>query len=272
MHAQRRHQRVPDRDHQWLLHDLDVLPVIVLEGVYKNFGSKRVLADMNLRVERGETFVIIGPSGIGKSVTLKHIVGLVKPDRGRVIVADVDVGNANGDQLYEIRSKIGFLFQSGALINWLTVSQNVALPMVEHTSLSQFEITRRVDELLAQVQMLHARDQFPGQVSGGMRKRAALARVLAGTPSIILYDEPTAGLDPVMTNAIAKLIRRVQRDFQVTSIVVTHDLPCAYEVADRIGMVHEGHLIEMGTVDHLRNSTNPVVSHFIRGQANDDPT
>ncbi|MFO0981769.1 MAG: ATP-binding cassette domain-containing protein [Planctomycetota bacterium] len=243
--------------------------MIRLEGVYKSFGTKRVLIDMNLHVQRGETFVILGPSGIGKSVTLKHIVGLVKPDRGSVVVAGVDVTTASAEQLYEVRSKIGYLFQSGALINWLTVAENVALPLKEHTNQTSYEVSRRVDELLAQVQMLHARDNYPADISGGMRKRAALARVLAGTPSIVLYDEPTAGLDPIMTMTIAKLIRRVQREFEVTSIVVTHDMPAAWEIADRVGMINEGHLIEIGTADEIRRSQNPVVSRFIRGQVSE---
>ncbi|MEW6746842.1 MAG: ATP-binding cassette domain-containing protein [Planctomycetota bacterium] len=240
--------------------------MIRLEHVYKSFGSKRVLNDMNLHVERGESFVIMGPSGIGKSVTLKTIVGLVPADRGQVEVAGVNVTTASWEELCRVRSRIGYLFQSGALINWMTVAENVALPLLERTQMTRREIDHRVDDLLAQVEMLHARDLYPSAISGGMKKRAALARVLAGTPAIILYDEPTAGLDPIMTSTISQLIRDTQQKYQVTSIVVTHDIPCAFRVADRIGMVCDGKLVLVGTVEELQNSDHPVVSRFLRGE------
>lgn len=240
----------------------DLLQLIEL---HKSFGEMNILNGMNLKVRRGETFVILGPSGIGKSVTLKLIVGLLTPDSGHVQVGKVNVTEAGHAELDEVRSRIGYLFQSGALINWLTVAENVALSLTEHTSLRPHEVDRRVDEYLSKVKMLHAKYQMPGELSGGQKRRVALARVLAGTPSLILYDEPTAGLDPIITRTITELIREVQADLGVTSILVTHDLPCAFEAGDRIGMVHQGRLIEVADIPSFRQSEHPVVRDFLRG-------
>ena len=242
--------------------------MIHLEKLNKAFGSRRVLINYELQVREGETFVIMGPSGIGKSVTLKHIVGLLRPDSGRVIVDGQEVSSASGGMLRKIRSQIGYLFQNGALLNWMTVGDNVALPLKEGHGRRRksVEIERMVLEKLATVNMATEREKLPSEISGGMRKRAALARVLVTEPKIILYDEPTAGLDPRMSSTISNLITSVQSRFGVTSIVVTHDLAHAYEVGDRIGMMHLGRLIEIGTPEEIRRSKNPVVRDFIEGR------
>ena len=170
----------------------------------------------------------------------------------------------------DLRKQFGFLFQGAALFDSMSICKNVGLALEEHTDWPAAKIRARACECLAQVGLVGAEEKLPSELSGGMKKRAALARAIVMEPQYILYDEPTTGLDPISSDAINDLIIQLQKELGVTSIVVTHDLPCAYEVADRIGMVHEGHLIEMGTVDHLRNSQNPVVSHFIRGQASDE--
>lgn len=242
--------------------------MIRLEKVCKAFGSRRVLIDYDLHVHPGETFVIMGPSGIGKSVTLKHVIGLLQPDSGRVVVDGVDISTAGKGELLAMRAETGYLFQNGALINWMTVGENVALPLREDRSkkLTRAEIQRVVHEKLSHVNLASEREKYPTEISGGMRKRAALARALARNPKIMLYDEPTAGLDPRMSATISNLIRSVQQKFQVTSIVVTHDMPHAYEVGDRIGLMHLGKLLEVGTPDEIRQSKNPIVRDFIEGR------
>jgi len=244
--------------------------VIQLENINKAFGSRRVLINYDLEVKEGETFVIMGPSGIGKSVTLKHMVGLLRPDSGTVVINGHEVSTASRSELLRMRREIGYLFQSGALLNWMSVGDNVALPLRESRErrhrLKADEIERRVIEELATVNMASERDKFPAEISGGMRKRAALARVLVTGPKIILYDEPTAGLDPRMSSTISNLITSVQSRFGVTSVVVTHDLSHAYEVGDRIGMMHLGRLIEIGTPEEIRRTRNPVVRDFIEGR------
>ena len=240
--------------------------MIRLENISKSFGSQQILKDYSLHVSKGETFVVLGPSGIGKSVTLKHIVGILRPDEGRVIIDGEDITRADRKTLYRVRRKVAYMFQSGALINWMSVGENVELPLKEHTRLPHDEIRKRSETALGHVKMLDAYDKFPSEISGGMKKRAALARVLVQEPRIILYDEPTSGLDPVMTNSIAGLIRDVQRDFEVTSIVVSHDLQTAYRVADRIGIHHDGRIYYTGTPDEIQDSDNPVVRAFLRGE------
>ncbi len=242
--------------------------MITLEKVNKQFGGRRVLMDLDLQVEEGETFVIMGPSGIGKSVTLKHVVGLLRPDSGRVLVNGLEISAASGQTLRNARKEIGFLFQGGALLDWMSVAENVALPLREDRAnkKSADEIEKVVRDTLALVNMASERRKFPSEISGGMRKRAALARVLVANPRIILYDEPTAGLDPRMSQTITNLINDVKQKFGVTAIVVTHDLPHAYEVADRIGMMHLGKLVEVGTPDEIRQTKNPIVRDFIEGR------
>jgi phospholipid/cholesterol/gamma-HCH transport system ATP-binding protein len=243
--------------------------MIRLENIHKSFGSQKVLDGYSLHVEKGDTFVILGRSGIGKSVTLKHIVGILKPDAGRVIIDGRDITEADDSVLFEIRRKVAYLFQSAALINWLSVGENVELPLREHTKLSLTEIRRRAAEALADLEMAGAYDKMPSDISGGMKKRAALARVLVMEPDIILYDEPTAGLDPIMTNNISHLIRDIQQRHGKTSIVVTHDLECAWRVGDQIGLHREGRLKVIGTARETRESDDPLVSAFLKGEGPD---
>jgi len=243
--------------------------MIRLEQLHKSFGRQKVLENYSLHVHPGESFVILGRSGIGKSVTLKHIVGLLKPDQGKIFVDGEDITHADKATLFRVRHKVAYLFQSAALINWLTVGKNVELPLLEHTKLSRRDIRQRAMQALDELDMSSAYDKMPVDISGGMKKRAALARVLVMEPAIILYDEPTAGLDPIMTNNIARLIRDVQETHDVTSITVTHDLESAYHIADRIGMHDQGRIIETGTVLEMRRSDNPVVRAFLRGESSD---
>lgn len=242
--------------------------MIELDKVNKSFGTRRVLIDYDLVVGEGETFVIMGASGIGKSVTLKHVVGLLSPDSGSVTVDGVEVSSASPQQLREVRSRIGYLFQNGALLNWMTVGENVALPLRENNRKKRTakQIDEIVREKLTMVNMAAEYYKYPGEISGGMRKRAALARVLVAEPKIILYDEPTAGLDPRMSSTISNLINDVKQHFGGTGIVVTHDIRHAYEVADRIGVMHFGRLLEVGTPEQIRNSDNPVVKDFMEGR------
>lgn len=239
--------------------------LIRMVGVHKSFGKKQVLRGLDLSVRRGETFVILGPSGTGKSCLLKLLVGLLEPDAGEVWVGKQRVDHAHQRVLWEVRGRIGYLFQSSALINWLTVAENVGLPLAEHTRLRPHEIDRRVDEYLAKVHMLQSKYQMPAELSGGQKRRVALARVLAGAPTIILYDEPTAGLDPVMTANIAALIRSVQREFGVTSILVTHDLPCAWEAGDRVAFVDGGKVVHCDTTEKFQHTDHPAVRNFLSG-------
>jgi len=242
--------------------------VIVLENLHKAFDGVPVLSGVDLRVRKGETLVIIGRSGTGKSVTLKHIIGLLTPDAGRVTVFGQDLSQLGQKELLGLRLRIGYLFQSGALLNWLTIAENVALPLREHRrDLSEEEIHRRVDEKLRLVDMLGARNKLPAEVSGGMKKRAGLARAIVMDPEIILYDEPTSGLDPVMAAAINDLVRRTQRATGATQVVVTHDMQSAYTIGDRIAMLYQGRIIALGTPEEIRESRDPVVRQFVRGEA-----
>ena len=240
--------------------------MIEFNGVHKSFGGKTVLADFDLRVEKGETFVIIGQSGIGKTVALRHVAGLIEPDSGEVIIDGVRINGATKDVKKRLREKMGVLFQSGALLNYMSVAENVALPLEERRLLPRKEIERLVDEKLALLQLSDAKHKAIPDISGGMKKRVALARVLMTNPEIILWDEPTTGLDPVMSSVINELIRRMQREFDVTSLVVTHDMKSALYVGDRIGMLFAGRLIEVNTQQGIRNSANPVVRQFIDGR------
>ncbi len=239
--------------------------MIELKGVCKVLGGEPVLDGLDLRIERGETMVIIGRSGCGKSVTFKHMVGLIRADSGTVTVDGVEVGSLDKRGLFELRKKFGVLFQSSALINWLSVFGNVALPLREHTRLRPAEIRDIVMEKLSLFDLQDHADKMPSDLSGGMRKRVGLARAIVRDPQIILYDEPTTGLDPVMASRINRLIIDVKQKLGVTSVVVTHDMTSAYTVADRIAMLYRGRIIEVGSPDEIRNTSNPVVRQFIEG-------
>ncbi len=240
--------------------------MIEFKGVSKKFKSKVILNDVSFVIEEGEIFVIIGLSGSGKTTILRHIAGFLEPDRGDVLVDNIKMNRAKSSVRSELRSKMGFLFQSGALINWLSVRENVALPLVEHKLGTMDEINKIVDEKLKLLQLDDAGDKMPSDISGGMKKRAGLARAIVRNPAIILYDEPNSGLDPVMSSRINELIIRMQEKLNVTSVVVTHDMKSAYYIADRIAMLYEGKIIECGTPDQIRGSENPVVQQFIKGE------
>lgn len=240
-------------------------PIIELHDVHKTLGARKILNGVNLEINKGETAVIIGGSGTGKSVTLKHIIGLMSPDKGKVVVDGIQVDKASGRKLRQMRQKMGVLFQSGALLNWMTVGENVALPLIEKTRKSQKFIDRVVEEKLDLVDMVDAKGKYPSEISGGMKKRAGLARALVTDPDILLYDEPTSGLDPIMSNIINYLILRLQKELQVTTIVVTHDMNSAYTIADRIAMLYKGKIIAYDKPENIQNTSNRIVRQFIHG-------
>ncbi|MFH0877119.1 MAG: ABC transporter ATP-binding protein [Candidatus Omnitrophota bacterium] len=243
------------------------MAMIEFNNVSKNFNGRQILDHMTLVVEEGETKVIIGRSGVGKSVTLKHIVRLLEPDEGVVKVEGRDVLELKGRELNEHHMKIGMVFQGGALFDSLTVGENVGFLLKEHTSAKPSEVDERVKESLALVGLYKIENYMPADLSGGMKKRVALARAICSRPKIILYDEPTTGVDPITADAINLLIDELHDKLKVTSIVVTHDMRSAYKVADRIAMLYEGKIIAEGTPDEIRYTHNPVVHQFITGAA-----
>ncbi|HNS04974.1 MAG TPA: ABC transporter ATP-binding protein [Candidatus Saccharicenans sp.] len=240
---------------------------IKIDNLYKSFGQKQVLKGVNLEVEEGEIMVIIGQSGSGKSVLLKHIIGIMKPDAGEIYV-DGQVMNAFTErELLKMSRKFGMLFQGSALFDSLTVEENVAFGLRRHTTLSEEEIKKVVQASLERVGLRDIEHLLPYELSGGMKKRVGLARAIAYGPEIVLYDEPTTGLDPIRADAINNLILQLKRDLNVTSIVITHDMNSTYKVADRIAMLYEGRIIEVGSSEEIRNSPNPIVQQFINGRA-----
>ena len=239
--------------------------MIELVNVHKSFNNKKILDSVSIKIEKGETFVIIGQSGVGKTTILRHIAGFFDPDHGDVFIEAERMNGADPAKKSRLRERMGFLFQSGALINWLTVRENVALPLAEHRLGSISEINRIVDEKLELLQLLDSGDKMPADISGGMKKRAGLARAIVRNPSIILYDEPTSGLDPVMSARINDMITRMKSELGVTSVVVTHDMVSAYNIADRIAMLYNGSIIECGTPEQIRGSSSPIVRQFIEG-------
>ena len=241
--------------------------MIDVEDLTKSFDGNLVLDKLSLHIEEGETVVVIGRSGCGKSVLLKHIVGLLRPDSGRVVVKGQDITRMTERQLDQVRKHFGVLFQGSALFDSLTVAENVAFGLTQHTRMSRREIEAKVANSLDMVGMKGVGTKMPAELSGGMKKRVALARALAFDPSIILYDEPTTGLDPIMADAINELIVCLKQRLAVTSVAVTHDMTSAYKIADRIAMLHEGKIVEAGTPGQIRNSSNPTVQQFIQGKA-----
>jgi phospholipid/cholesterol/gamma-HCH transport system ATP-binding protein len=239
--------------------------LIEIENISKSFGSRHVLRDCSLRVEKGETMVVIGASGTGKSTLLKTIIGLLPPDSGRVLVDGQEVGALRPRELAALRTRMGYLFQSGALINWLTVGENVALPLRENTKLPESEIVAKVERSLELVGLAGTQELLPDQLSGGMRKRAGLARSLVTEPEIILYDEPTTGLDPVTAHIIDQLIIDLRTKLEVTSVVVSHDMEGVWRVAGRVAMLYEGSIVAIGTPDEIRASDDPIVQQFVTG-------
>jgi len=240
---------------------------IECRDVWKSFDDKRVLRGVNLTIEPGETVVIIGQSGTGKSVLLKHIVGLLHPDRGAVLVDGANVGKMSRKKLFELRMRFGMVFQSAALFDSLTVAENVGLAIREHTEKTDEEIAQICDEKLRMVGLEGVSSKVPAELSGGMKKRVGFARAIAMNPECVLYDEPTTGLDPIMSDVINNLIVKLSSELKITSVVVTHDLASAYKVGHRIAMLHDGVVIFQGTPDEIRETDHPLVRQFIEGRA-----
>lgn len=241
--------------------------MIELRDVHKRLGTRQILDGMTLSVPKGMNFVLMGPSGSGKSVTLKHVIGIMRPDSGSVQVDGQEVPTMDREQLMALRRRMGYLFQNGALINWLTVADNVALPLQEHARLAKGEVADRVAEVLEMVGMGHAAEQFPPSISGGMKLRAGLARALVTKPEYVLYDEPNAGLDPIISHQIHELIVEVRDRLGVTGLIVTHSRACATHCGDRIGILDKGKLGIEGSVDEMVRSDHPLAKAFLGGGA-----
>jgi len=239
--------------------------MIKLVNVCKSFGKQKVLDGLDLDIEAGTITMIIGRSGGGKSVLLKHIIGLLRPDSGEVLIDRVDITKLGDRDLNEIRKKFGMLFQEAALFDSMTVGENVAFPLREHTRMKEREIRETVADRLRAVGLTGVEEKMPSELSGGMRKRVGLARAIAMHPQIVLFDEPTTGLDPVMTEAINRLIIDTQKQFNFTCVVISHDIQSIFEIGDRIAMLYEGKIIEYGTPEELRASRNPVIVQFLAG-------
>ena len=239
--------------------------MIRLENIHVSFGGRPVLAGLNLQIEKGETMAVIGPSGTGKSTLLRLIIGLLKPDQGRVWVLNHDVTAMKEDDLNKLRCQMGMVFQYSALFDSMTVGENVAFGLRQHTDMAEADILNIVRRKLRMVGLWGQENKMPNELSGGMKKRVSLARAIALNPAIVLYDEPTAGLDPIKSAAIDRLICSTRRLLGVTSVVVTHDMHSAFTVADRIAMINDGRIIETGTVEEIKNSANPKVQQFIHG-------
>jgi phospholipid/cholesterol/gamma-HCH transport system ATP-binding protein len=235
-----------------------------VKGLRKSFGAQKVLDGVDLEVALGETLTVLGQSGTGKSVLLKLIVGLQHPDSGSVCIHGKEITTLSRDQLNETRKKIGFLFQNAALYDSLTVEQNVAFPLERHTKMSSKETKDRARELLSTVGMAEDLDKLPGEISGGMQKRVGLARALALSPDILLFDEPTAGLDPITASGIDELIRKMQKERGITSIVVTHDIPSAQKVSDRLALMRDGHILVQGSFQELQENRDEFVVQFFK--------
>jgi len=241
--------------------------MIRIINLHKAFGDNQVLRGVELTVATGETMVVIGQSGSGKSVLLKHIIGLMKPDLGEIWVDDTEATKLDEDELQGFTRKFGMLFQGAALFDSMTVAENVAFGLERHTNYPREEIRRMVEESLARVGLHGVEDMLPYELSGGMKKRVGLARAIAYEPEIMLYDEPSTGLDPIRADAINDLINMLKKEMGVTSVVITHDMASSYKIADRIAMLYEGIILEVGTPDEIRNSKNPIVQQFIHGES-----
>jgi len=246
------------------------MALIEFKDVSKRFGKLVVLDQVDLRVKEGESLVIIGASGSGKSVMLKHMVGLLRPDSGEVWFDQQRIDELPERKLAKLREQFGFLFQMGALFDSMNVQDNVGFPLVQHTDKTDDEISRLVDEKLRMVGLPEVRKKVPAELSGGQRKRVALARAIALDPRVILYDEPTTGLDPIRSDIINELIIKLQRELKVTSVVVTHDMHSAFKIADRIVMLDKAKLIFDGTPQEIRESEDPVVHRFVTGEASEE--
>jgi phospholipid/cholesterol/gamma-HCH transport system ATP-binding protein len=241
--------------------------MIELRNLHKRFGRLVVLNGVSLNIEEGQSLVVIGASGTGKSVLLKHVVGLLKPDEGEVLFDGLNVDQMPERELMDLRQRFGFLFQMGALFDSLTVGENIAFPLQEHTHLPPAQISAVVAQRLRMVGLPGIEKKMPAELSGGQRKRVALARAIALEPEVILYDEPTTGLDPVRADVINQLIVKLNNELHATSITVTHDMASAFKIADRIVMLHQGKIVFDGTPAEIQASTDPIVHQFVTGEA-----
>ena len=239
--------------------------MIEIKGLTKSFNSHKVLNNLDLTINKGETKVVIGRSGCGKSVLLKNIVGILKPETGSIFIDGKDITKVDDKQLKSLRMKIGMVFQGGALFDSLTVGENVGFGLIEHLHLDSKEVLKRVEDSLCQVELCGIENLMPSELSGGMKKRVAIARALCTKPEVILYDEPTTGVDPITADSINGLIRSLHDKLKVTSVVVTHDMKSAYKVADRIAMLYQGKIIAEGSPQEIQNTNHPIVHQFING-------
>ncbi len=241
--------------------------MIEIIGLKKSFKGMPVLTGLNLTIQDDETMAVIGPSGCGKSVLLKHLVGLLRPDEGQIIIDGEDITRFSESHLYSLRERFGMLFQSAALFDSLSVGQNVGLWLKEHTKTPEHEINAKAERILNLVGLRDIQDKRPSELSGGMKKRVGLARAIINDPKYVLYDEPTTGLDPIMSDIINDLIIKVRTELKNTAIVVTHDMASVYKVADRIAMMHAGKIVFLGKPADIKNTDNPLAQQFIQGKA-----
>jgi phospholipid/cholesterol/gamma-HCH transport system ATP-binding protein len=243
------------------------MSIIELRNIDKSFGGRQVLRDLSFSVEQGESLVIVGGSGTGKSVTLKHIIGLLRPDRGQVFVDGHDITVMKDVELNQFRRRFGMSFQEGALFDSMSVFENIAFPLRRHTKMTEAEIRARVEECLEDVHLHGVEKKRPSELSGGMRRRVGFARAISLKPEILLFDEPTTGLDPVISDVIADLIEEMDVKLGTTTVTITHDMKVAFKIADRVAMLYKGHIIEQGTPEKFQESSNPIVRQFIEGRA-----
>ncbi|HPQ70913.1 MAG TPA: ABC transporter ATP-binding protein [bacterium] len=243
--------------------------MIKLENVYKSFRGQRVLDGVSLEIPTGKITVLLGRSGGGKSVTLKHIIGLVRPDSGRILVDGEDITTLDDREMNRVRRNFGVLFQDGALFDSMNIFENIAFPLIEHTKLKHEEIRTTVAEALAAVGLANIEDKLPSELSGGMRKRVGLARAIVLKPQTVFYDEPTSGLDPLMTDSINQLIVDTQKKFNLTNFIISHDVEAALRIADKIAVLYEGKILEEGPPAEIKFSENPFVRAFIEGRQGD---
>ncbi|MFZ5906704.1 MAG: ABC transporter ATP-binding protein [Nitrospirota bacterium] len=241
--------------------------MIEIVDLYKSFERHPVLRGVNLRVERGESMVVIGGSGSGKSVLLKHIIGILKPDKGKVLIEGIEIASLPENRLNELRKKFGMLFQMAALFDSMSVWENVGFALMRHTNIPKKDIKAAAIEKLRLVGLVGVEDLMPSDLSGGMKKRVGLARAIAYEPEILLYDEPTTGLDPILADAINDLLIEMKQKMSITSVAITHDMNSAYKIADKIAMLYQGQIIETGTPEEIKNTLNPVVKQFITGSS-----
>jgi len=241
--------------------------MISIKGLRKSFGEKKVLDGLDLEMEKGKISVIIGRSGEGKSVLIKHIIGLMKPDAGKILIDGTNIVGMAERDFFEVLKRFGMLFQGAALFDSMTVGDNVGFPLREHTGMRDADIREIVTEKLRSVGLVGVEDLTPAELSGGMKKRVALARAIVMDPEVVLFDEPTTGLDPIMSDTVGKLMIDTQKAMNTTYVAITHDIPLTYKIADKVAMLHEGRIVAEGTVEEIKRDPNPVLRQFLEGRA-----